>query len=223
MPSLFARKVDEVLTGTDIRIWSARSPRTIASSGNSTAIGIAHHAFPASRGKAVFATSSTAPNATVRISGIRQVSDDWLAVLVANRDVQVTTPIQIEAKKQLLERFLPDFSKADIIRGYRADDSYFSFARAFLGNEISLRQLSLAMRLGKLGEQIVIKSKRAFGRLRYKGNVLAEAKAYYPKRLARDKAARAAFQTESTNPDLDGIFMRDILCEHMGRDDARLR
>ena len=72
---------------------------------------------------------------------------DWLAVLVANRDVQVTTPIQIEAKKQLLKRFLPDFSKADIIRGYRADDSYFSFARAFLGNEISLRQLSLAMRL----------------------------------------------------------------------------
>ena len=148
---------------------------------------------------------------------------DWLAVLVANRDVQVTTPIQIEAKKQLLERFLPDFSKADIIRGYRADDSYFSFARAFLGNEISLRQLSLAMRLGKLGEQIVIKSKKAFGRLHYKGNILAEAKAYYPKRLARDTAARAAFQSESANPDLDGIFMRDILREHMERDDARLR
>ena len=148
---------------------------------------------------------------------------DWLAVLVANRDVQVTTPIQIEAKKQLLERFLPDFSKADVIRGYRADDSYFSFARAFLGNEISLRQLSLAMRLGKLGEQIVIKSKKAFGRLRYRKNVLAEAKAYYPKRLARDTEARTAFQKEASNPDLDGIFMRDILREHMGRDDARLR
>ena len=148
---------------------------------------------------------------------------DWLAVLVANRDVQVTTPIQIEAKKQLLERFLPDFSKADIIRGYRADDSYFSFARAFLGNEISLRQLSLAMRLGQLGEQVVLKSKKAFGRLRYSGNVLAEAKAYYPKRLARDTAARAAFKKEASNPDLDGIFMRDILREHMRRDDARLR
>ena len=96
-------------------------------------------------------------------------------------------------------------------------------ARAFQGNEISLRQLSLATRLGKLGEQIVIKSKSAFGRLRYNGNVLAEAMAYYPKRLARDTAARAAFQAESINPDLDGIFMRDILREHMGRDDARLR
>ena len=148
---------------------------------------------------------------------------DWLAVLVANRDVQVTTPIQIEAKKQLLARFLPDFSKADVIRGYRADDSYFSFARAFLGNEISLRQLSLAMRLGQLGEQVVLKSKKAFGRLRYSGNVLAEAKAYYPKRLARDTAARAAFKKEASNPDLDGIFMRDILREHMERDDARLR
>ena len=135
----------------------------------------------------------------------------------------MTTPIQIEAKKQLLERFLPDFSKADVIRGYRADDSYFSFARAFLGNEISLRQLSLAMRLGQLGEQVVLKSKKAFGRLRYSGNVLAEAKTYYPKRLARDTAARAAFKKEASNPDLDGIFMRDILREHMERDDARLR
>ena len=148
---------------------------------------------------------------------------DWLAVLVANRDMQVTTPIQIEAKRQLLERFLPDFSKADVIRGYRADDSYFSFARAFLGNEISLRQLSLAMRLGKLGEQIVIKSKKAFGRLRHQKSLLAEAKDYYPKRLARDTAARAAFQREAANPDLDGIFMRDILRAHMERDDARLR
>lgn len=148
---------------------------------------------------------------------------NWLAILVANRDIQVSTPIQKEAKRQLLERFLPDLSKADVIRGYRADDSYFSFARAFLGNEISLRQLSLAMRLGTLGEQIVLKSRKSFSHLKPAGHVLAEAKTYYPKRLARDTAARAAFANEANNPDLNGIFMRDILREHMEQDDARFR
>lgn len=148
---------------------------------------------------------------------------DWLALLVANREVQVTTPIQIEAKRQLLERFLPDISAYDIIRGYRADDSYFSFARAFLGNEISLRQLSLAMRLGKLGEQIVLKSPKAFRAIKYIGAEIAEAKTYYPKRLARDISAREAFAREANNPDLDGLFMRDILRNHLERNDERLR
>ncbi|MBR2627880.1 MAG: DUF3990 domain-containing protein, partial [Peptococcaceae bacterium] len=38
--------------------------------------------------------------------------------------------------------------------GYRADDSYFSFANAFLNNTLSLRQLEKAMMLGKHGEQV---------------------------------------------------------------------
>ena len=60
-----------------------------------------------------------------------------------------------------------DLSGYDVIIGYRADDSYFSFARAFIGNEISLNQLSYAMRLGKLGEQIVLKSPAAFDAIRF--------------------------------------------------------
>ena len=40
--------------------------------------------------------------------------------------------------------------------GYRADDSYFSFANAFLNNTISLEQLRKAMYLGKLGKPEVL-------------------------------------------------------------------
>jgi hypothetical protein len=54
----------------------------------------------------------------------------------------------------------------DLITGYRADDSYFDFAEAFLNNAITVRQLSRAMQLGKLGEQIVIKSKYAFSKIK---------------------------------------------------------
>ena len=50
----------------------------------------------------------------------------------------------------------------DIITGYRADDSYFSFARDFLKNSITVSQLSRSMELGKLGLQVVLHSEKAF-------------------------------------------------------------
>ena len=148
---------------------------------------------------------------------------NWLAVLVNNRRIQVTTPIQDAARQYMLAHFLPDTSTCDVIRGYRADDSYFSFARAFLGNEISLAQLSVAMRLGNLGEQVVIKSRRAFKRLAFAGAEIAEAEQYHLQRRTRDEAAREAFQREASSPDLDGLFMRDILRAKMEANDARLR
>ncbi len=57
---------------------------------------------------------------------------------------------------------------------YRADDSYFDFAEAFLNNAITVEQLSRAMRLEKLGEQIVLKSQFAFSKIKYEGFEVAE-------------------------------------------------
>ena len=67
----------------------------------------------------------------------------------------------------LTTHFLPDIERFDAVIGYRADDSYFSFARAFVNNEISLKQLSYAMKLGELGEQFVLKSEKAFSAIRF--------------------------------------------------------
>ena len=53
--------------------------------------------------------------------------------------------------------------------GYRADDSYFSFAQDFINGTISYRQLNRAMHLGKLGQQFVLKSKKAFERIAFEG------------------------------------------------------
>ena len=51
--------------------------------------------------------------------------------------------------------FLSDHKSYDITKGYRADDSYFSYARDFISNTLSLGDLKRAMMLWKLGEQIV--------------------------------------------------------------------
>ena len=121
------------------------------------------------------------------------------------------------------KNFLLDLSPYDVIIGYRADDSYFSFARAFLGNAISLQQLSHAMRLGKLGEQIVLKSPAAFDAIRFISCIGVDHTEYYVKRKARDEEARAAYQAELENDDLNGLYMRDILREELTPDDPRLR
>lgn len=148
---------------------------------------------------------------------------NWLAVLLQNRRVRLSTPVENRACEYLKTFFLPDYNEYDIIVGYRADDSYFSFARAFLSNGISLNQLNYAMKLGKLGEQVVLKSKKAFQAIRFIDYIIADNAIYYAKRKARDEEAKEAFNRELSRDDLDGIFMRDIIREEMKPDDERLQ
>jgi hypothetical protein len=148
---------------------------------------------------------------------------NWLAILLENRQVRLSTPIEKRGRDYLLENFKPEYDKYDVIVGYRADDSYFSFARSFLANGISLKQLSYVMTLGKLGEQVVLKSKKAFETLNFLGYTVADNSVYYAKRKVRDEQARKAFQLELEHEDADGIFIRDIIKEEMKPNDARLR
>lgn len=123
----------------------------------------------------------------------------WITILLNNRDFQVNSPIAAEAKRFLLEKYLLDYEKYDIIRGYRADDSYFSFARDFINNTISLEQLSEAMHYGNLGEQVVLKSKAAFNRISYVSSQRADSKIWYPKKESRDSLARAKYYSLDKN------------------------
>lgn len=147
----------------------------------------------------------------------------WLALLMKNRKGRLSTPIMKRGKEYLLEHYLPDISGYDAIIGYRADDSYFSFAKSFVNNAISLKQLGNAMQLGKLGEQFVLKSKKAFDTIKFLDYTVADNTEYYFKRKTRDDEARAAYYKELENEDLDGIFMRDIIREDIKPDDPRLR
>lgn len=147
----------------------------------------------------------------------------WLALLLAHRTLQRSTPVAKHAMEYLNTFFLPDTSPFDAIIGWRADDSYFSFARAFVGNEISLSQLAYAMHLGKLGEQFVLKSPKAFSSLQFIDSEEVDPRIFYPLRKERDRTARAAFQAQLDREDIDGLFMRDILRERIMPSDDRLR
>lgn len=89
----------------------------------------------------------------------------WLSILLENREFEVSSALAAEAKEYILKKFKIEYEEYDAIVGYRADDSYFSFAQDFINGAISYRQLNRAMHLGKLGQQFVLKSKRHFSRL----------------------------------------------------------
>ena len=148
---------------------------------------------------------------------------NWLAILLENRTFVIERGLALTAKDYILSEFLPEYKNADVIRGYRADDSYFSFASAFLNNTITLEQLGKAMKLGKLGEQVVLKSKRSFAQLKYSRAILADNQIYYPKKAARDRSARESFREERMNTVLEGIYVIDIVRNNWKNDDPRLR
>ena len=79
------------------------------------------------------------------------------------------------------------------------------------------------MRLGKLGEQVVLKSPHAFENLQFLSYEFADNTIYYAKRKTRNEEARATYRTELARVDLDGLYMRDIIREEVMPNDARVR
>lgn len=149
---------------------------------------------------------------------------NWLAVLTKHRSYWQSGSIAEEAKEYLQKNFYVDISPYDVICGYRADDSYFSFAQDFVAGAISLSKLSEAMRLGKLGEQIVLKSKKAFSKIKFVESEQVSADVYFEKKTARDSEARREYRKSKGLADsVNDIFIIDIMREGMKNDDPRLR
>lgn len=148
----------------------------------------------------------------------------WLAILTQNRSFEIQTDFGAEAMKYLKDNFLVDYDSYDVIIGYRADDSYFSFAQDFLNNVISIRTLSRAMYLGELGIQIAVKSERAFNSLKFCGSEMVASTVWYPRKEQRDMSARNRYAEMRKEPWRRGeTYMMTIIDEEMKANDARLR
>ena len=146
---------------------------------------------------------------------------NWIAVLVEHRLFSIKTPVARRAKQYLIDNFSINVNAFDIITGYRADDSYFDYAESFLNNGISVEQLARAMRLGKLGEQIVIKSQFAFSRLQFEGFDVAEKEEFYVLRKSRDDEANRLY-LEMLEEESDGLYIQDIIRGGIKNDDPRI-
>lgn len=77
------------------------------------------------------------------------------------------------------------------------------------------------MKLGNLGEQIVLKSERAFKAIRFAGFERAPLALYGPLAKERDEAARAQHRELLAENPFEGIHIVDIIRKGMTADDLR--
>ena len=147
----------------------------------------------------------------------------WLTILLENRIFDIHSSLAYEGREYLLKNFKINYEDYDVIIGYRADDSYFAFAQDFLNGSISYKQLNNALLLGKLGNQIVLKSKKAFNKIEFIDYIKVDKDKYYPIKENRDKLARREYFNNERNKRQKGdINIINIIDEEMKENDPRL-
>ena len=147
----------------------------------------------------------------------------WLGILLKNRIFTLSTPLEREAKKYILDNFNISLDGIDIVKGYRADDSYFSYARDFISGVISYEQLSKALRLGMLGEQYCLVSQKAFTEIEYVGNEYVDSEEWYPRKMLRDMYARQGYRNMEKEEYRKGeLYITKIIDEEIKKDDLRI-
>lgn len=116
---------------------------------------------------------------------------DWLVILMNHRVVNFYNIVSEARRKRFLDKYKEKYNleEYDIIVGYRADDSYFSFVRDFIDERIYVEDLKELLLAGNLGLQYVLKSKKAFERLKFIESETVD-KEYFKYRKNRDTNAR---------------------------------
>lgn len=136
----------------------------------------------------------------------------WLTILLENRRVSTKNPFSQIAQEYLLNNYLIDYKKYDVIYGYRADDSYFDFARSFLNNTIPLSYLESALRLGNLGNQYVLKSLKAFENLKFIEVEEVDSDDYYSRKIIRENVAKQLYsEGKFSTFNTQDIYIKDII------------
>lgn len=93
---------------------------------------------------------------------------NWIAILLHHRSIDPSFASDYVRELAYLEKeYYIDVRQYDVVIGYRADDSFFSFPLMFVESRIRVIKLENIYNLGFLGKQIVIISKKAFNRLKF--------------------------------------------------------
>lgn len=96
----------------------------------------------------------------------------WLAELMKHRDAADTKRYRMLAAK-FIEKYGIDVNSYDVIKGWRADASYFYIAKEFVRDNIDIEILEELLSLGGLGIQYCLKSELAFSKLREIDEILS--------------------------------------------------
>ena len=89
----------------------------------------------------------------------------WLAELMKHRDASDTKRYRMLSAK-FIEKYGVDASTYDVIKGWRANASYFYIAKEFVRDNIDMDILEELLSLGGLGIQYCVKTEKAYSQLK---------------------------------------------------------
>lgn len=141
----------------------------------------------------------------------------WLAELMKHRAADNSVRYK-KKSKEFIERYGLNLDNADVIKGYRADSSYFLIAKRFVRNELDYELLKESLYLGDLGIQYCIKSKKAFEALTESDKPQLIDEKYGKQYQDRDNHARdslyALLESEKNTMEksFDFVIAQDIKC-----------
>ncbi len=90
---------------------------------------------------------------------------NWIAELMSHRNASDSRRYQVLAKSFIDKYRLRNISSYDVIRGWRANASYFFIAKEFVRDNVDIDILEDLLMLGDLGIQYCIKTELAFSHL----------------------------------------------------------
>lgn len=88
----------------------------------------------------------------------------WLAELMKHRDASDSKRYKVLAKK-FIEVYGLDSNEYDVIKGWKANASYFYIAKEFVRDNVDVEIIEDLLSLGGLGIQYCIKSELAYSKL----------------------------------------------------------
>ena len=116
---------------------------------------------------------------------------NWIAELMSHRDAGTSVRYRRLAPL-FIEKYKKDTIGYDVIKGWRADSSYFYIAKQFVNDNVDVNLLPELLRLGNLGIQYCLKSEKAMKLIKEDESKLeiVSSKVYLPRYNKRDSDAR---------------------------------
>ncbi len=146
-----------------------------------------------------------------------------IALLTMFRGYWQNGSLAEEAKVFLQENYLVDISGYDVVIGKRADNALYSFVRDFLNGEASLQTLSMMMDLDESGDEVVIKSEKAFENISFAGAEPADCEVSYHDCVKRDMELLKKYCDDSLRAGiLNEIYISDIMNGEVSDDELRI-
>ena len=137
----------------------------------------------------------------------------WLAELMKHRDADTGRRYKVLAPR-FIEKYQISTEDYDVIKGWRANASYFYIAKCFVRDEVDISILPDLLKLGDLGIQYCLKSEKAFQALKEEHSALKEVEfsKANPQYIQRDRTVREAMYAliNSDENKIDKVFSKLI-------------